>query len=164
MKRVAQVVHFISVACSRFSFFFFFFYFCCRTSRKNADCLLVIALAGVLTVCCLHAKKVLPVLRLSAPHKSLPMVRCFSSSTLLICPQGVNLGSAAYLPNISTAISFHIFGNSFSKMWQMYDKHHPGFFPLCSICGKLLPCVCFALFFFIHGKERKRETEWLQYK
>lgn len=97
--------------------------------------------------------------------KSLPMlVRCFSSSTThLNCPQGVNLGSAEYLPNISTAISFR-FGNSFSKMWQMYDKHHPGFFPLCSICGKLLPCVCFALFFLsMEKKERKRETEWLQY-
>jgi len=96
--------------------------------------------------------------------KSLPMlVRCFSSSTHLDCPQGLNLGSAAYLPNISTAISFHKFGNSFYKMWQKYDKHHPGFFPLCSICGKLLPCVCFAVF-FIHGKERKRHRMATVYK
>lgn len=143
-------LHFLAVVCSLFfssvavlpgrMLIVYLWYYC---SGRSADCLLF------------ACKESAPVTKqrpqLSAPHKSLPqLVWCFSSSTHLNCPQGVNLESAAYLPNISTAISFQIFGNSFSKMpldvtdvWQTSSRLFSPMLHLWKITALCLFCSVF---------------------
>ncbi len=141
---------------------------CCCSSRKNADCLLVILMLWQECWLLFACKESTPVTKQSPPafcfsQEFVTAVLVFFCSTHLDYPQGVNLGSAAYLPNIYASMTcprlslFRYLATAFPRchqMWQMYDKHHPGTFPSCSICGKWLPCVCFALFFFVHEKDR----------